>query len=45
LATNRITSLKLNFIVDGEEQSTEREVKQKQAEKIVETLRCLDPPG
>jgi hypothetical protein len=45
LATNRITSLKLNFVVDGEEQSTEREVKQKHAENIVEALRCLDPPG
>lgn len=41
LAEIPITSLTLNFIVDGEQRSTDREVTSKHAEKIIEAIGCL----
>ena len=41
LAENHIVGLTMNFIVDGEAQLTEREVKPNHAERIAEAVACL----
>ena len=41
LANTAIVGLTMNFIVEGEAQSTQREVKPKHAERIAEAITCL----